>query len=99
VTIYHKIDEIYQVISVNLMVYQIIITDLSDNRIKDIEDNITDLSDNRIKDIEDTVTDLSDNRMKDIEDTVTDLSDTYVHMCLERARERLLGTILNNGVS
>ena len=31
------------------------INDLSNNRIKDIEDNITDLSNNRIKDIEDNI--------------------------------------------
>jgi Leucine-rich repeat (LRR) protein len=45
------------------------INDLSNNRIKDIEDNITDLSNNRIKDIEDNITDLSNNRIKDIEDS------------------------------
>ena len=46
------------------------INDLSDNRIKDIEDNITDLSNSRIKDIEDNITDLSNNRIKDIEDNI-----------------------------
>ena len=50
------------------------INDLSNNRIKDIEDNITDLSNNRIKDIEDDVKDLSVNRIKDIEDDVFDIS-------------------------
>jgi hypothetical protein len=39
------------------------INDLSDNRIKDIEDDIPDISNNRIKDIEDDITDMSNNRI------------------------------------
>jgi len=40
------------------------IHDLSNNRIKNIEDDITDLSNKRIKNIEDDIADLSNNRIK-----------------------------------
>ena len=50
------------------------INDLSNNRIKNIEDDITDISDTRIVAIEQDITEISDTRIVAIEQDITDLS-------------------------
>jgi hypothetical protein len=47
------------------------ITELSNNRIKHIEDYLTDSSNNRIKNIKGDITDLSNKRIKNIEGDIS----------------------------
>jgi len=54
------------------------ITDISNNRIKDIEDDITDISNNRITAIEQDITDVSNNWIAAIEQDIADLSDNRI---------------------